>query len=200
MTGRARGRPRQFDEGEVLDAAIGVFSRTGFSAATLDELSDATGLSRPSLYNAFGDKEGLYRRALGRFVEHLEGALTHAVLAEPDLATALRALYRGGLDLYFASRPPLGCFMFCTAPVEAIAHEDVRADVLATLELVDGLLEAKFAEAQANGQFPPDADPRAAAAVAQGVLHSIAIRARAGASRASLERLAEQAVRLICPD
>lgn len=197
MTDSTRGRPRSFDEGEVLDRAIDVFSRKGFDATSLDELSEATGLTRPSLYNAFGDKEGVYRRALARFVGHLEAALSREVVEAPTLADALARLYRGALDVYFANRPPLGCFMFCTAPVEAITHAAVRSDLKQTLDVVDGLLETKFADAQAAGAFPADADARAAASVAQGVLHSIAIRARAGASRASLERMAAHAVRAL---
>lgn len=200
MKGRARGRPREFDEAEVLDRAVGVFSAKGFSGATLDDLAGATGLSRPSLYNAFGDKESVYRHALARFVGHLEAELGRRVVPEANLRKALDGLYRGALDVYFAQRPALGCFMFCTAPVEAITHDRIRADMRATIEMLDGLLAAKFRDAQDTGQFPAGRDPRAAAQVAQGVLHSIALRARAGEPRAALERMADEAVSLLCAD
>ena len=72
--------------------------------------------------------------------------------------------------------------------------EDIQADLARVLRRVDGLLEAKFSAAQAAGTFAAGADCRLAAQVAQGVLHSLAIRARAGASRKALERMADFAV------
>ncbi|MCB1747573.1 MAG: TetR/AcrR family transcriptional regulator [Gammaproteobacteria bacterium] len=194
MNASRRGRPRAFDDEAVLDQAMQVFAVKGFSATSLDDLVGATGLNRPSLYNAFGNKEGIYRAALARFTGHLDAALGRLVEDEPDLARALANFYRGALDVYYSTRPPLGCFLFCTATVEIVVHEDIQADLARVLRRVDGLLEAKFSAAQAAGTFAAGADCRLAAQVAQGVLHSLAIRARAGASRKALERMADFAV------
>ena len=65
---RRRGRPRSFDEGEVLEKARGVFWDLGYAATSLDDIVRATGLNRPSLYAAFGDKHALYMAALTRTV------------------------------------------------------------------------------------------------------------------------------------
>lgn len=179
---------------------MAVFAVKGFSATSLDDLVTATGLNRPSLYNAFGNKEGVYRAALARFTGHLDAALGRLVADEPDLRRALGNFYRGALDVYYATKPPLGCFLFCTATVEIVVHEDIQADLAAVLARVDGLLESKFRAAQQAGAFDADADCRLAAQVAQGVLHSLAIRARAGATRKSLERMAEFAVGALVGD
>ncbi|MEQ8234577.1 MAG: TetR/AcrR family transcriptional regulator [Gammaproteobacteria bacterium] len=199
MTGKARGRPRQFDADTVLEQAVGVFSARGFSATSLDDLAHATGLNRPSLYNAFGDKEALYLQALGHFVARLRRTLEEAVMAEPDLATALGNLYRGALDAYFAVDPAPGCFVFCTAPVEALAHPAVRELTLALVNELDRLLGERFASAKEAGQLPPGLDPVQTAKLAQAALHTLAIRARAGESRASLQRFATHTVALLAP-
>ena len=196
---RSRGRPRQFDSETVLDRAVAAFSVQGYSATSLDELARATGLNRPSLYNAFGDKEALYLQALEHFVARLRAALADTVVAEADLPTALRKLFLGALAVYFAERPALGCFVFCTAPVEAVAHPAVRALTLGLVEELDALLGARFAAARDAGELPTHLDPAQMAKLAQATLHTLAIRARAGESRASLERFIEHTVAVLAP-
>ena len=65
---RGRGRPREFDENAVLDAVMELFWEQGFEAASLAEIVDAAGLNKSSLYNTFGSKEALFRRALDRYI------------------------------------------------------------------------------------------------------------------------------------
>ena len=199
MSGSPRGRPRQFETTEVLDRAIEVFSEHGYSATSLDLLAAAMGLNRPSIYNAFGDKAGVYRAALEHFVARMQAEVGAEVAAAGNLRTALRRLYRGMLDVYFADAPARGCFVFCTAPVEAIAHPAVRALTLGLVEELDALLATRFAAARDAGQLPGAMDPVQTAKLAQATLHSLAIRARAGESRASLEHFVEHTVALLAP-
>ena len=70
-----RGRPRQFDEDRALDAAVALFASNGFTASSLSELTKATGLSVSSLYKAFGDKDGVFLRALERYISVREAAI-----------------------------------------------------------------------------------------------------------------------------
>lgn len=191
---RSRGRPREFDEDAALHRATRVFWSQGFAATSLDELAGAMQMKRPSIANAFGDKEALYRETLARFGEQLKRELGALLADEPDLRKALTAFYYAALDVYFASEPALGCLVMCTAPVEAVAHPEVRADLERLIRRIDELLADRFARAKADGQLRPDADARASGKLTQAVLHSLAIRARAGASRASLRKLARQAV------
>jgi TetR/AcrR family transcriptional regulator, copper-responsive repressor len=200
-TKRSRGRPREFDPDEVLDRALALFWRKGFSATSLDDLCEAMDLNRPSLYRAFGDKRALYRRALARFVGRMEAEVGVVFAADVDLATALLRFYEGGIELYLSADPAPGCFVVCTAPVEAIVHADVREDLEQVIATLDRLLEKRFAEAARVGRLASGLAPASAAKLAHAVLHTLAIRARAGEPRAALRAIARNAVALLAaPD
>src|ERR1700758_3255761 len=68
-TGGGMARPREFDEGAVLDAAVQCFWKQGYEATSVRDLVAKTGITAASLYNAFGDKRALYQRALDHYVE-----------------------------------------------------------------------------------------------------------------------------------
>ena len=194
---KQRGRPRQYDPEQVLNSAMSVFWAKGYTGTSLDDLAQAMGMNRPSMYNAFGDKEALYRQALAQFAARLQFAVGQLFDAEPDLKKALQKFYSAALNEYFMETPPLGCIMFCTAPAEAIVHPEVRKDMKALLDEIDRVLDKKFQHAQQDGQYPPDADTKLAAKIAQAVLHSLALRSRAGEPRASLNKMVAQAVSLL---
>ena len=194
---RNRGRPRKFDAEEALGNALLVFWTRGFAGTSLDELADAMGMKRPSIYNAFGDKESLYRAAIEAFQGQLNAGLA-SLRPEDDLNRSLNQFFTSALDVYTRGDTPLGCFIFCTAPAEAIAHPQVRADILDITNGMDRALKRFFEEAQAAGNLPAKTDPLVAAQLTQATLHSLALRSRAGQPRATLNRLAMGAVEMIC--
>ena len=98
-TPRGRGRPRAYDADAVALRIVDTFWTHGYSATSLDRLASATGLNRPSLYAAFGDKKAMYRHALDAFAGQVRGEIERA-LAAPDLATALRQFYRSAIAVY----------------------------------------------------------------------------------------------------
>jgi AcrR family transcriptional regulator len=169
----------------VLDCALDVFWTRGLGATSLDDLAAAMGMRRPSVTNAFGDKQALYRRAIARFADRAR-AEAASQLADPDFTRALQRFYRAALAVYFASDPARGCAVICTAPAAAVVHPEVRDDLLRVVRDLDTALERRFALAG-------DPEPAVSARLAQAVLHTLAIRARAGESRASLSRLARAA-------
>lgn len=194
---RNRGRPRKFDADEALDKALLVFWTRGFAATSLDELAEAMSMRRPSIYNAFGDKESLYRAALGAFQERLLVGLR--TLEDKDQPRKiLERFFTQALDVYTAGETPLGCFIFCTAPAEAITHPDVRADVRTITDTIDKALSNFFERVENAGQTQDDTDPLVAAQVTQAVLHSLALRSRAGQPRSTLNKMARGAVEMIC--
>lgn len=195
---RRRGRPREFDRNDALDAAMHVFHTRGYAAASLDDLAGAMGMSRPSLYNAFGNKQAIYRQAFDHFRSMMRREMTNVFDREGELRVALENFYRTALGVYLASEPAPGCFVFCTAPVETVTHAEIRDDLRSVLDEVDEALAAQFSAAQRAGSFPRRFDPKQAARIAQAVLHSLALRARAGESKETLEAMIGNAVALLC--
>jgi AcrR family transcriptional regulator len=194
---RPRGRPRQFDADKALDSAMRVFWAQGFAGTSLDQLAQAMRMTRPSIANAFGDKEAVYRLTLARFVEKMKAGAGATLANEPDLRKALMAFFEAALEVYCASRSTPGCFVFCTAPVETPAHPAVQRALSQIVAELDALLATRFAQAQRDGDFPKGADVDAVGRLAQAVLHGLAIRARAGEPRAKLLAMAERAVRML---
>ncbi len=193
---RTRGRPRKFDVDEALGHALLVFWTRGFAGTSLDELADAMDMKRPSIYNAFGDKESLYRAAIEAFQAQLNAGLA-SLRPKDDLRGSLNQFFTRALDVYTGGDTPLGCFIFCTAPAEAIAHPQVRTDILNITNAMDKSLRRFFEDAQAAGNLPAQTDPLVAAQLTQATLHSLALRSRAGQSRSTLNRLARGAVEMI---
>lgn len=196
MSEKPRGRPRSYDPGKALDAALETFWEGGFTATSLDELAAATGMNRPSLYAAFGDKKSIYLKSFGVFAESLRTALNDAMRAEIPLRRSLESFYEAAIDIYLSGpHGPRGCFIVCTAPAEAARDADIRAALHNVLKEIDAALTMIFSRAQAKGEIAKDADAATLAQIAAAVLHSIALRARAGETREGLHALAQQAAR-----
>ncbi len=198
-TEKPRGRPRAFDPQAAVAQARDVFWDRGFAAASLDTLSAATSLNRPSLYGAFGDKEDLYLAALEGYradsLRVLQDALDPALPLRENLARVYARALAIYLDGETAAR---GCFLISTATVEAVRHPRVRAVLGQSLADFDKEIERRMEVAVARGELPAAADPPTLARLASAVLHSLAVRARAGDARDTLEALARSGVALIC--
>src|SRR4051812_40586855 len=106
-----RGRPRGFDPETVLDLATEVFWRHGFQGASLAELTAATGLSKPSLYAAFGDKEALYLRCLERYAQSKSTVQTDLLEQQPDARRAVELFMQAMAKAFTDSALPGGCFV-----------------------------------------------------------------------------------------
>jgi AcrR family transcriptional regulator len=115
-----RGRPRTFDKDLALDAALTVFWRNGYHGASLAELTKATGLTKPSLYAAFGNKEALYLAALQRYREQQLTKHANTLAAEPDLKKAMQQFLRSVAEMLTAEELPGGCMVVNSAVACAI--------------------------------------------------------------------------------
>jgi AcrR family transcriptional regulator len=194
-----RGRPRAYDPETALGRVRDTFWDAGFSGTSLDDLSAATGMNRPSLYGAFGDKRAIYQKTLERYRDMARQAMNEALGGDRPLREALRRVYDSALSLYFArEKNPRGCFMIGTGITEAVQDPDVRASVGDGLREIDRAFEARIRAAQMAGELPQGGDAAIMARLASAVLHSLAVRSRAGDSRRELETTVEGALDLIC--
>jgi AcrR family transcriptional regulator len=183
----------------AIARATDAFWGAGYAATSLDELAAATGMNRPSLYGAFGDKHALYLKALAEYWDVGHATMTKALAPERPLRDGLRRVYSKALDLYFPpDNTPRGCFIIGTATTEAMHDIDVRKALATVLRDIDAAFEARLRRAQAHGELRPDADPQILAKLAGATLHTLAIRSRAGEPRAELEAIADGVVDLIC--
>lgn len=196
---RPRGRPRAYDPERALGHATEAFWRDGYSATSLETLGAATGMNRPSLYGAFGDKRALYLKALDRYVQrNAEGA--DRVLADAvPVAQALRRFYEGALRLYFgADGAARGCLLTGTALTEAATDPTIRARLQQSLQQLEDKLRARFRRARREGAALA-ADPDTLASLALATLLSLSVMARAGEPRAALVRRIDATLALLCP-
>jgi AcrR family transcriptional regulator len=194
---RTAGRPREFDEGKALAAARSVFLDKGLAASTLDDLTAAMKINRPSLYAAFTDKEALYLRTLDGYVQEMQVMAGAALADAPTLRLALKRFYGGAIEVYTSGGAhAVGCYIVCSAIPEAVCNERVRAKAAGVLRFIDSALEQRFRQAIDDGELPAQAAPAALAALAGGILHSLAVRARGGAKRKELDALAANAIQM----
>ena len=184
-----RGRPRNFDPDTALDRALEVFWRHGFQAASLAELTAAMGLSKPSLYAAFGDKESLYLKALDRYVA-IQIAQHIAIFdTEPDVRQALENFLRAMATLLTDPTLPCGC-LIVNGMADCGMASTPPAIELALRKAVQGSearLHRQFIRAQRDGQLGSGINASDLAAFFTSLLAGLAVLAKSGAKRAKLD-------------
>jgi AcrR family transcriptional regulator len=192
---RRRGRPRAYQPEVALGKALDLFRKDGFAATSLDDLSAATGMNRPSLYGAFGDKRELYIKSYARYRSDARAATQEIFREEMPIRKRLARIYAVALDIYLSGETgPRGCFTVMTAGSEAVADPEIRAMVLEGLTELDKAFAACFRLAKEKGELPASADPAVLAQLASATIHTIAIRARARVPRRELEAIVKGAL------
>jgi AcrR family transcriptional regulator len=186
---------------DALDGALRTFWARGYAGTSLDDLCAATGMNRPSLYAAFGNKEAVYAAAVAHYVATVGQELLAPLMRGRGLARDLAGFYAAVVDVVTGRHGPRGCIVACTLPAEAEVSPDAQALLARALAQLDGAVEARLRAAQDAGDLPAGADPRVLAQVVTGGMLSLSLRARAGTPRPALKRLAEALARqVVAPD
>jgi AcrR family transcriptional regulator len=195
---KRRGRPREYEPEVALARALDVFWKDGFAATSLDDLSAATGMNRPSLYGAFGDKREIYIKTYQSYRDRARLRMGEVFSADLPLRSLLERVYAIALDMYLSGEDgPRGCFTVMTATSEAVFDPDIRKLVLSGLTEMDRFFARLFKAAQARGELAQTADPDALAQLASATIHTIAIRARAQVPRKELEAIVKGAIEVM---
>jgi AcrR family transcriptional regulator len=195
---KRRGRPRAYQPEIALGKALDLFRKDGFAATSLDDLSAATGMNRPSLYGAFGDKRELYIKSYARYRADARAAMLDIFREQLPIRERLARIYAVALDIYLSGEAgPRGCFTVMTAASEAVADAEIRAMVLEGFFELDKAFAACFRLAKEKGELPGSADPVVLAQLASATIHTIAIRARARVPRKELEAIVKGAIDLM---
>lgn len=172
-------RPREFDEEDVLRRAQEVFRARGFDGATLDELERATGLGRGSLYGAFGDKRGLFRKVLARYREiSLEERL--AALEAPGAGRAeIVALFAALARDAAGDRERKGCLVTNCSVELADRDPDMAREAARCFDRFERAFARALTEARRTGDVAPDRDPRRLARCLTVLMEGMLVLARA---------------------
>jgi AcrR family transcriptional regulator len=196
---KSRGRPRSFDPDKVLGEVQQVFWRQGYEGTSYSDLTAATGLSKPSLYAAFGDKESLFAAALDRYNQGPNSLLTAAFEQSTDLRQGIEALLRGYVDLYTSCPVPSGCMAASTLAESTTPGfpTGLRDRLLESSESTVGAFLRRARRAAADGSLPEYMD-------AEGLVNflttfglGIATAAKSGSSRASLHSAVTTALSIL---
>jgi AcrR family transcriptional regulator len=182
------GRPREFDVDQALDAVMRVFWCKGFEGTSLGDLTDATGISRPSLYLAFGNKEALFKKALERYT-HVKLDFIYRAIEAPTARGVAEGLLRGMLAMQTSETDPKGCMGVINSVACGAEAESSRADVLALGLVIKNALIARFQRARDDGDLSPGADPVTITVYLIAILQGTALQAGAGAGCQELKSL-----------
>ncbi|MFZ2994672.1 TetR/AcrR family transcriptional regulator [Sphingobium sp.] len=184
----ARGRPREFDPEEALAAALEVFWRRGYEGASLAELTEAMGITKPSLYACFGNKESLFRKALDLY-ERDKLCYVQSAMQAPTAKGVAERLLRGALAIQTGGKDPLGC-MGVISSVGGTAHaECIRDEILLRRASSDRAMVERLERARQEGDLPPGVEPQALACYLSTVMQGMAVQAGAGVPAERLTQL-----------
>ena len=188
------GRPRAFDPDRALEVAMHLFWEHGYEATSLAMLREAMGLTPPQIYNAFVDKETLFRMALARYHETELGFAVEALSAPVPTHEAIRRLLLGAAEFYSRPGKPGGC-LFVSGALAASPQAQAIADELKTLRRAnEASIAARLARGQEAGELAPGLTVAGLAKYVVSVMHGMSIQARDGASVEELSAVAETAL------
>jgi AcrR family transcriptional regulator len=185
----AMGRPREFDTDKALDEAMEVFWRHGYEGATIAELTDAMKINPPSLYAAFGSKEGLLKAALDRYSEKREGFMRE-VLNMPTARDVVEHMLLRIADTQTDPDNPPGCLLVAGGLACGAGAENVPFELASRRARTENQLRERFVRAKEEGDLAPDADPAALARYLSAVIAGMGVLASSGASRDDLRQIA----------
>ena len=193
------GRPRGFDTGVALDAALKVFWAKGYEGTTVSDLTKAMELNMSSLYAAFGDKENLFRQVAARYAEDAS-VLYEKAMTRPTLAEALRDLFSAIVE--FLNRPgyPPGCLTVMGALATSSAAEPVQQLLLQMRTQGQLRLQQRCEEAQKMGELPETTDIPAFARYLATILWGLMVQGASGATKAQMHEIAETTLQHLARD
>ena len=192
-----RGRPREFCVDEALAQALRVFWEKGYEGTSLNDLTKAMGITRPSLYAAFGNKESLFRKALDLY-ETEKLAYIGRALEQPTARGVAETMLRGSVDnvMSVSANEPHGCMGVITSVACGPESQSVREEVVKRGEAGKRALMERFDRAKAEGDLPAHVDTEGLMRVLIAMLQGISVQANQGASRDELDKLVESGLAL----
>ncbi|WP_328470920.1 TetR/AcrR family transcriptional regulator [Actinoplanes sp. NBC_00393] len=187
------GRPRGFDTDEALERAMRVFWAQGYEGSSLADLTGAMGITKTSMYAAFGNKEQLFRKVLQRYTQG-PADYFDAALEQPTAQAAAEALLRGSVRTSTMPEGFAGCLTIQGALPACDENRPVHEALVQFRNDAVERLEQRFGRAVDEGDLPGDADPRRLARYVMALAFGIPVHAANGLGRAELDEIVDQAM------
>jgi AcrR family transcriptional regulator len=182
---RRTGRPMSFDRDAALEQAMLLFWRHGYEATSLAALTRAMGVTPPSIYAAYGDKKGLFREAVARYLaQPLPPA--EMVAQAPDATAAARWMLEGAAAAFTGEATPPGCLLASSAIAVSTEAEDLRRELAGIRQGVETALRERILADIARGALPAETDAATLAAYVTTTVQGLSTLARDGATRQTL--------------
>ena len=188
------GRPREFDIDQALEQALHLFWRKGYEGTSITDLTEAIGITKPSLYAAFGNKEELFRKAFDRYVDG-PGGYVQVALAKPTVREVVEHLLYEAADAVTNPDNPPGCLAVQGALCCGDTAETIKQELMARRAKGEDDLRRRFQKAVDEGDLPKDTSAMELARYVCAILQGMAIQAIGGAGRDDLRRVAELTLR-----
>jgi AcrR family transcriptional regulator len=188
------GRPREFDRGAALKAAMVLLWRKGFAATSMNDLCEAMGVRSPSLYAAFGSKEALYLEAIQHYVEMFGPPVWDGLAASASARAGVESVLLAATEILPKSQVTPGG---CMAALAAVSDEWPAgiAEVVVKIRMIMlGRLRSRLEAGAANGELPTTTDIDALSRFYFSVYQGMAVQARDGADAAELKGLVAAAM------
>jgi len=187
---------RGFNQSEALDRALELFWRDGYEGTSITDLTEAIGISRPSLYAAFGDKEQLFRAVLAHYATGPGAYIQHA-LDKPRAADAIRALLLNAAASFTSLDHPPGCFVVQGALTTGREGATARDLLVGERLSRQATVHARLKRGVNEGDLPAETDPVVITEYLMTLLNGMAVQVLGGADRPMLIAVAENGLRAL---
>ncbi|MDJ0461785.1 TetR/AcrR family transcriptional regulator [Streptomyces sp. H27-C3] len=188
-------RPRKFDEEQAVDAAMEAFWAAGYEATSTQDLCEATGLGRSSIYNTFKSKRDLFDRALARYMEFKNAELTALMESDLPVREKLRTQLQLVIDEEFGrGRDGRGCLVVNTAVEAATREQGLKEDLARDYGVRLSVIRAAIESGQRDGDIARDKDALALAHFVIATVAGLRVSARVTSERSTLESIADAAL------
>ena len=188
-------RPRSFDPDEALDAARDVFWQKGFQGTSLDDITAATGLAKPSLYAAFGDKNALFLKVLDRYHARIVANAERILDEGPSARDAIERWLKGFVPFCSGIKGSRGCLSVNTAADGVSDQKEIRKRIERFNRKLEQLLRNRLHADRA--QFLDTFDPDAAAHTIMAIYLGLMVLAKEAPDAARVRATLDQAMKLL---
>jgi AcrR family transcriptional regulator len=190
---RPRGRPSNFDHEEALEKALQVFWAHGYEGASMAELTEALGINKPSIYAAFGNKEELFHKALGKY---LSGPLSYIseAMNQPTARETVETFLTKSAELLTNPNNPRGCMIVQGALTCGQGSSTIQQELIAYRSDLETSFTKRFELAKAQGDLPLEVNTKQLAKYIATIHQGMSVQATSGTSKEELLTVIQQAL------